>query len=51
MSTDCQMKKWNKPEVYNLCVGDAKCEKGISDNLLRMLWTNKEQFPIYKDLK
>ena len=32
-------------------MGDAKCEKGISDNLSRTPRTNKEQFPPYKDFK
>ena len=50
MSTAYQMKKWNKPKLY-IHAGDAKCEKGSSDNLLRTLWTNKEQFLLYKDLK
>ena len=40
MSTDYQMKKWNKLKVY-IYVGDAKCEKGISDNLSRTPQTNK----------
>ena len=49
MSTDY---KWrNEINLKYIYVGDAKCEKGSSDNLLRTLWTNKEQFPLYKDLK
>ena len=40
MSTDYQMKKSNKLESIYM-VGDAKCEKGISDNLSRTPQTNK----------
>ena len=44
--------KWrNEINLKYIYVGDVKSEKGSSDNLLRTLWTNKEQFPLYKDLK